>query len=165
VKKKSFPYASATAGARARDEVIKILRRLGCEQIGFMDDFAKAEVTLAFVHRDRHFQMRFPGQGWARKFLAENPWGYSHTTPRQEYEAQALCQGAVAANSALRDWAKSQVTMIECGLVSFDAVFVPYMLTNDGRTLAERLPETKLLPEPAPPKVVASNEWARFHDH
>jgi hypothetical protein len=39
------------------------LRRLGCEQIGFMDDFAKAEVTLAFVHRDRKFLMRFPGRG------------------------------------------------------------------------------------------------------
>jgi hypothetical protein len=74
---------------------------------------------------------------------------------RQEYEQRALRQGAVAANSALRDWAKGQVTMLESGFVSFDAVFMPFMLTNDGRPLIERLPETKLLPEPAPPKVVS----------
>ena len=117
MKKRSFPYASATAGARARDEVIKILRRLGCEQIGFMDDFTKAEVTLAFVHRDRKFLMRFPGQGWARKFLAENPWSYRHTVGRQEYEQRALRQGAVAANSALRDWAKGQATMVACAVL------------------------------------------------
>jgi hypothetical protein len=35
---KSVPYASATTGAKARDEVITILRRFGCESVGFMDD-------------------------------------------------------------------------------------------------------------------------------
>jgi hypothetical protein len=32
---------------------------------------------------------------------------------------------------------------------------MPYMVTNDGRTLGERLPETKLLPEPTVLKVVS----------
>jgi hypothetical protein len=32
---------------------------------------------------------------------------------------------------------------------------MPFMLTNDGRTVSERLPETDLLPEPTPPKVVS----------
>jgi hypothetical protein len=33
-------------------------------------------------------------------------------------------------------------------------LFLPYMLTADGRPLVERISETKLLPKPEEPKVV-----------
>jgi len=49
----AIPYASATSDGRARDEITKILRRFGCESVGFMDDFEKHEVVLAFTHRGR----------------------------------------------------------------------------------------------------------------
>jgi hypothetical protein len=58
-------------------------------------------------------------------------------------------------SSILRDWIKGQVTAVECGILSFEAVFLPHMLTSDGRPLIERVPETKLLPEAMPPKVVS----------
>jgi hypothetical protein len=45
------------------------------------------------------------------------------------------------------------VTAVECGILSFEAVFMPHMLTNDGRPLLERI--TELLPKPEEPKVVA----------
>jgi hypothetical protein len=45
----------------------------------------------------------------------------------------------------LRDLIKGQMTAIECGLVSFEALFMPYMVTNDGRTLGERSRPTGLL--------------------
>ena len=54
-------------------------------------------------------------------------------------------------NSILRDWIKGQVTAVECGILSFEAVFMPFMLTADGRPLAERA----MLPKPAEEKVVA----------
>jgi hypothetical protein len=54
----------------------------------------------------------------------------------------------------LRDWIKGQVTAVEAGVLSFEAVFMPYMITADGRTLIERLAETNLLPAPEPAKVV-----------
>jgi hypothetical protein len=47
------PYESATSGAKAREEITSLLRRMGCEEVGFMDDFAKHEVFLAFRHRGR----------------------------------------------------------------------------------------------------------------
>ena len=51
---------------------------------------------------------------------------------------------------------KGQVTAIECGILSFEAVFLPYMLTHDGRTVIERLGETDLLPKATEqPKVVS----------
>jgi len=34
----SIPYASATTGTKAREEISKVLRRFGCESIGFMEE-------------------------------------------------------------------------------------------------------------------------------
>jgi hypothetical protein len=39
----TIPYAAPTTALRAREEVTKVLRRFGCESIGFMDDFEKHE--------------------------------------------------------------------------------------------------------------------------
>lgn len=57
-------------------------------------------------------------------------------------------QGLVAINSILRDWVKGQITAVECGVMSFEAVFMPHMLTNDGRPLVERLNALDMLPPP-----------------
>jgi hypothetical protein len=149
----NIPYASASAGQRARDEITKVLRRLGCEAIGFMDDFEQHELLLQFKHRGRELQLRARARGWAQLWLKENPWGYRHRSTRHDYEQAALRQGHVAVNSILRDWVKGQATAIETGILSFEAAFMPHMLTADGRPLHERASE--LLPEPDAPKVVA----------
>jgi hypothetical protein len=150
---KGVPYANATSGTKARVEVIKLLRHFGCEKLGFMDDDAKHEVVLYFEHRGRQVQLRASAKGWAQHFLKEQPWSYSRKSTRQDYEQAALRQGHVAVNSIVRDWIKGQVTAIECGLLSFEAVFLPFMLTHDGRPLIERVNE--LLPKPDEPKVVS----------
>lgn len=149
------PYASATSGGTARDEVTKILRRFGCESVGFMDDFEKHEVLLAFTHRGRPIQLRASAKGWAQMYLKENPWTSRRYGTRTDYEQKALQQGHKAVNSILRDWIKGQVTAVECGILSFEAVFMPYMLTNDGRPLIDRLAETELLPPERESKIVS----------
>jgi hypothetical protein len=149
----SVPYASATS-TRSRDEIIKLLRKLGCESIGFMDEYEKHEVLLAFTHHGQQVQIRVFAKGWAQLYLNERPWNYSRRGTRQEYEQAALKQGHIAIDSMLRDWIKGQVTAIECRILSFEAVFMPFMLTNDGRPLHERASELPL-PQPEEPKVVA----------
>jgi hypothetical protein len=151
-KKAGTPYASASTGIKAREEITKILRRLGCESIGFMDVYEKHEVLLAFTHRGRQVQLTASAKGWAAVWLKENAHSPRCRRSRVEYEQDALRQGHVAVNSILRDWVKGQVTAIECGILSFEAVFMPFMLTHDGRPLMERVSE--LLPKPDEPKVV-----------
>lgn len=151
--KPGVPYASATSGASARDEVTKTLRRFGCEAVGFMDDFDKQQVLLAFTHRGRQIQLRASAKGWAQMYLKANPHTYRMRTTRHDYEQAALRQGLVAVNSILRDWIKGQMTAVECGIFSFEAVFMPYMLTHDGRPLHERAAE--LLPAAENEKVVS----------
>src|SRR5262245_58994940 len=95
------PYAGAIAGTRAREETAKILRRLGCEQIGFMDYHETHEVLLAFTYRERPYQFRVSAKGWAARYLRDNPYSYRMRKSRIEHEQQALEQGRIAINSAI----------------------------------------------------------------
>jgi hypothetical protein len=59
----TFPYASATSGTNARDEIAKILRQFGCESIGIMDEYETDEVLLYFKHRGRQVRLRASAKG------------------------------------------------------------------------------------------------------
>lgn len=144
----TVPYENATSGAQARDEITKLLRRFGCESVGFMDDFADNSLLLAFTHRGRSLQLRASAKGWAQMWLKAHPYSSRTRGTMKEHEAKALRQGLIAINSIMRDWVKGQVTAVECGMLSFEAVFMPYMLTADGRPVIERIMETKMLPAP-----------------
>jgi hypothetical protein len=139
---------------RAREETRKILLRLGCQSVGFMDDTARGDVFLAFEHRGQKVQMRVSAKGWAAMWLKANPY-YRRRCTRQEWEQKALAQGLIAVNSMIRDWIKGQVTAIEAGMLSFEVAFMPHLITSDGRTLVERITETNLLPAPEPTKIVS----------
>lgn len=143
------PYESATSGAAAREEITRLLRRMGCESVGFMDDFENHDVLLAFKHRGRDVQLRASAKGWAQMYLKAKPWSARTRGTPKEREQRALRQGLIAVNSILRDWVKGQVVAVECGIMSFEAVFVPHMLTSDGRPVLERLIEQKMLPPPS----------------
>jgi hypothetical protein len=112
-------------------------------------------VLLQFKHRGRSFQIRASVKGWAQLYLKQHPWSGRHRGTRQDYEQAAIKQGYIAASSALRDWTKAAITMIECDILSFEAVFMPFMLTSDGRPLHERASELPLLPQPEQQKVIA----------
>jgi hypothetical protein len=45
---------------------------------------------------------------------------------------------------------KGQITAVECGMLSFEAVFMPHMITSDGRSVIDRIIEEKMLPAPTP---------------
>lgn len=147
-KAQQVPYASATSGAAARDEITRILRRFGCSNVGFMDKFEEKSLLLAFEHKGRQIQLEASAKGWAALYLQANPHNHRKRTSRQVYEAQALEQGYIAIQSILRDWVKGQVTAVECGIMSFGAVFMPHMLMNDGRRVIDAIEERGLLPPP-----------------
>jgi hypothetical protein len=121
---------------------------MGCESVGFMDEFERHQVLLAFKHRGRDIQLRASAQGWAVMYLKARPWTSKMRVNKVEHEQRALKQGLIAVNSILRDWVKGQVVAVECGMMSFEAVFAVHMLTSDGRPLIERVQEAKLLPPP-----------------
>jgi hypothetical protein len=130
-----------------------MLQRFGCESVGFMDKFEEQSVILAFTHRGRPVQLQASAKGWAAMYLKERPYSHRMRGSRIDYEQAALRQGFVAINSILRDWVKGQITAVECGMLQFEAVFMPYMLTDDGRPVIERLGSLNLLPPPTEPRA------------
>ena len=144
----NIPYASASSGASARNEITKLLRHFGCSSVGFMDDFEEHAVVLQFQWRDRQIQMRASARGWASSWVKANPWTPRRKSRRSEYETKALRQGMIAVNSILRDWVKGQVTAVETGIMTFDHAFLPHMIAQDGRQGVEVLREQMALPAP-----------------
>lgn len=121
----TVPYENATGGEAACSEITTIVRRFGCSSIGFMDDFEKKDILLHFVHRGTTVQLRASGKGWAALYLKAHPYTSRMQKSPKQHEADAIAQGLVTINSILRDWVKGQVTAVECGAMSFAAVFLP----------------------------------------
>lgn len=144
----TVPYENASSGSAARDEITKILRRFGCSSIGFMDEFERREVVLYFDHRGNRVQLRASAKGWAALYLKAHPHSNRMRLTRAQHENKAIEQGLIAINSILRDWVKGQVTAVECGVMSFSAVFLPHMLAADGRPMIEHIVSQNLLPAP-----------------
>jgi len=142
------PYESATSGSAARDEITKILRRFGCSSIGFMDEFENKEIVLYFEHRGNKVQLRASAKGWAALYLKAHPYSSRMRKTQRQHEAFAVEQGLIAINSILRDWVKGQVTAVECGVMSFSAVFLPHMIAADGRPMLEHMHQRGLLAAP-----------------
>ncbi len=148
---KSLPYENAVSGQSALLELQKILDRFGCSQFGTMQDVETGETILQFKHRGKTVMLKASWRGYAAAWLKSHPYSpsYSRKT-RTEHEQKALNQGKIAVCSILRDWIKAQITAIETGLMSFDAVFMPHILLPSGERIVDFIEREKLLlPEEA----------------
>jgi hypothetical protein len=150
----SLPYETATAGDRALAEAQRMLSKFGCQQFGTMIDAERGCTLVQFKYRGRQISLEANWKGYAAAWLKAHPrpnrWN-GPTTAQWDFKALEVAKVAVC--SVLRDWIKGQITAIECGVLSFDAVFMPHMLLPDGTRLIDRV-QDKLLPPPEAPKVV-----------
>lgn len=144
----TVPYENATSGEAARAETTKILQRLGCNRIGWMDDYEARTVLLRFEVSGRAMQLEASAMGYAKLWLKAHPYNRGRMRVTElEHRGRALAQGAIAVNSILRDWVKGQVTAIECGVVTLEQAFMPLMIGPDGRKVADVV-LANLLPPP-----------------
>lgn len=142
----SLPYANATSGQRAADDIRKVLMHFGCSKFAPMEDFARGEITVQFEYRGRMVEVTASAKGYAGAYLREHPHSHRMRKTKAEHEQAALKQGQIAVWSILRDWIKGQITAIECGILSFDAAFLGQVLLPDGRTLHRHIEERGMLP-------------------
>lgn len=149
-RRQSLPYESATSGERALAELQRTLEKFGCSSFGSMIDAERGVTIVQFRHKGRTVSLEASWKGYAGAILKNNPYTYSKKGTRQEYERKALEQGRVSVCSVLRDWVKGQVTAVECGIMSFEAVFMPHMLLPSGQRVIDRVQSENLLPPPSP---------------
>lgn len=149
----SLPYETTTAGDRALMDLQKALSAFGCQAFGTMTDEEHQKIVVAFRWRNRNVQLEASWKGYAVAWLKEHPYTCRTKGSKQEHEAKALKQARTSVCSVLRDWVKGQTVAIECGIMSFEAAFMPHMLLPTGERVIERV-QAQLLP-PEESNVVA----------
>lgn len=150
----SLPYETATAGDRALAELQKILSTFGCQSFGNMTDMEKSAVIVQFKWRERHVSLEASWKGYATAWLKRHPYSRRTRISRQAYEQKAIAQAKTSVCSVLRDWVKGQVTAVECGVMSFEAAFIPHILLPTGERIIDRVQDSTLLPSLPPPEGV-----------
>lgn len=144
----ALPYASASSGRSAMDDIRKTIQAFGCSKFAPMEDFAAGTVTIQFEYRDRMVQVTASAKGYAAAWLRETPHTNRMRRTKQQHEAFALERGQIAVWSILRDWIKGQIMAIETGVLSFEGAFLGQILLPTGETIHERITSQGLLPAP-----------------
>lgn len=135
----SLPYSTATSGDRALVELQRTLAKFGCQSFGTMIDAEKGETVVQFKWRDRVVSLRASWAGYAAALMKDAPRMNKH---------KATEQAKTSVCSVLRDWTKGQITAVECGMMSFEAAFMPHILLPTGERVLDRIQSDKLLPQP-----------------
>lgn len=144
----SIPYETATSGDKALMEIQRVLGKFGCQSFGTMIDAERGLTIVQFKWRDRQISLEASWKGYAAAWLKAHPFSSARAYDRQGYDRKALDIGRVAVCSVLRDWIKGQMTAVECGVMSFDAVFMPHMLLPSGERVLDRVASSGMLPAP-----------------
>jgi hypothetical protein len=135
----SIPYESCSGGDQALAEIGKILMKFGCQSFGHMTDAQNGKTIVQFKWREQQISLEASWKGYAAAYLKAHPWKNTRQGSRAGYEMKALELGKRAVCSCLRDWIKGQVTAVECGVMSFGAVFMPHMLLPTGERVIDRV--------------------------
>mgnify|MGYP003543491850 FL=1 len=144
-----LPYENSTSGKNALEEIQKILKQFGCSKFAAGEDFENGTVFIQFEYRGHLVNLKASTTGYAQKWLKENPWSYRKKSTKQEWEDRATGIAEIAVYSILRDWVKSQTTLIETGITDFESVFLAYVILPDGsgRSVMEHIRQDgRLLP-------------------
>lgn len=148
----ALPYANATSGRDALEDIRKILQSFGCNKFAPLEDFQRGEVTIQFEYRDRMVQVTASARGYASAWLRETPHTHRMRVSAKAHEDRALKQGNIAVWSILRDWIKGQIMAVECDVLKFDAAFLGQILLPDGRTIHQHVEDKGMLPQIEGPK-------------
>lgn len=144
----NIPYETATSGDKALIDLQRALAKFGCQSFGTMTDAERGCTVVQFKHRGRTVHLEASWKGYAAAWLKAHPYKWSNRASKADHEQRALKQAQISICSLLRDWVKGQVTAVECGVMSFEAVFMPHMLTDNGMRVIDRVQSENLLPAP-----------------
>ena len=148
----SLPYENTSSGAKAFDEIQKILSKFGCQSFGQMSDYERKCITVQFKYRNNPISVEASIKGYAAAWLREHPYTSRTRCTRQQHEQKALDVAGTAVFSILRDWIKGQVMAVETGILSFDGAFLGQILLPNGNTIYQQVLESKMLPALDAPK-------------
>lgn len=131
-------YSTGVEAAKTVGEIMGILVAHGAREI--LMNYGKDGVllSLSFIIETPYGNMpiRLPVDAAAvLKVMERDP-----KIPRHQcHHAQAVR----VAWRILKDWVRAQMALLETDMVRMEQIFLPYMITPDGRTLYEGMVEKK----------------------
>lgn len=155
-RKATLPYEYADA-KNPLGELSRTLVKFGCQMFGTAKDQERGMTIVQFKWRNRNVHIEASWKGYAAAWMKLNPYTGYDATRRAKHHQDALTQAQRSVESCLRDWVKGQITAVECGVMSFEAAFMPHMLLPDGRRLIDVVQSEKLLPAPEEKVVQIGN--------
>lgn len=136
-------YTTSIPAEKTIGEITSLLVRKGARSIS--SDFrADGNVeAVSFVMPVGGLPVRFKlpsnSDGVARVLLKEKPYNptYHGYGKKDEYEAKFRAQAERVSWRILKDWVEAQIALIESGQAEMGQVFMPYAISNEGRTMYE----------------------------
>lgn len=130
-----FAQDTAVPVAQSRGEIDLLLRRWKCDVISWSDDFSGGEVRLTFVWSRDELK-------YAARFTLKMPTCASLTKEMRGLPTDRSIQNARekkwrSLHRVLLLWLKGCFNAVDAGLVSAEAIFLPFLLGKDGRTVAD----------------------------
>jgi hypothetical protein len=136
-------YAEDTAVpiSRTRGEIDRLLRDWGAEAIAWSDDFRHDSVNLRFVWpKDAaRFMARFRLRLPTRKDLEADAIDGRTGRVSEIKMTKLLDERGKREHRTLLLWLKGALNAVDLGLVSAEAIFLPFLEGKDGQTVAEVL--------------------------
>jgi hypothetical protein len=134
-------YAQDTAVpiARSRGQIDELLRDWGVNGIQWSDDYQQDRVTLRFIWEHgglrymARFEVKLPGR---EELAADAVDGRSGRLSENKLRALLADRGR-SEHRLLLLWLKAALNAVDAGIVSAEALFLPFLEGADGRTFAE----------------------------
>jgi len=143
-------YAQETTVSvgKSRGEIDDLLRSWGCDAIRWTDSFATGQVSIEFIWKREdvayhaRFSLQLPNEAELRKQAID---GRTRKPSASKFEK--LRQGVGRQeHRLLLLWLKAALNVVDAGIIPAEAIFLPFLVAKDGRTVAETaLPRLRLL--------------------
>ena len=140
-KKPLFTYTTSIEPQKTVGEIQEVLTSHGAKSILSDYDSEGKIKSLSFMVSTPHGDMAIQ--------LPCNPEPV-YRILKQQYEEKIISAGFVNEHQALRVswriilyWVKAQMAILETEMVQIEQIFLPYMTMKDGRTLYEKMIDSK----------------------
>ena len=133
----TLPYESAKGGNAAFGEIQRLLDKFGADNFGVQQRNTDGVTLIAFEYRGVPVQIEVSWRDYADRYLEKNPYHNRRQSTSAEWTERALDHAKRVAPSILRDYVKAQLTLVECGSLSFEEVFFAQLVAPDGRRVID----------------------------
>jgi hypothetical protein len=131
----SYAETTEVSVARSRAEIEEMLMRKGCQQFAYMADESKAAIGFTIQNRRVRFVIPLPQRSDKRFWFTPS----RHTRRTEEDAYKAWEQGCRSRWRALYLAIKAKLEAVEIGITTFEEEFLAHFVTDDGRTIGERV--------------------------